>query len=114
MSTMHTSETPAEAVVLATLTGLTRQPIGELDQESLESLWKALTSVSALLLEEYLWKLGTRILPFALHGNNNHHQAAVLTLRELAGEVHHEQQAVLDHHVCNIHTEIRCRGVVCF
>ena len=69
--------------------------------------------MSTLLLEEYLWRLGTRTLSFALHGNNNHHQAAVLTLRELAGEVHHEQQAVLDHHLRNIHTEIDRRDGVC-
>ena len=114
MNTLHTTETPVEVVVLVALAGLTRQAIAELDEDSLQSLWQTLTSVSALLLEEYLWRLDTRTLPFALHGNNNRHQTAVLTLRELAGEVHQEQQAVLHHHLLNIHTEIDRRGGVCF
>ncbi len=37
-SLVHKPETPAEAVVLAALAGLTRQVIAELDEESLESL----------------------------------------------------------------------------
>ena len=37
----------------------------------------------------------------------------MLTLRELAGEVHQEQQAVLHHHLVNIHTEIDRRDDVC-
>ena len=91
MTTLHTPDTAAETVLLTALTGLTQQAIAELDEDSLQSLWQTLTSVSAFLLEEYLWRLGTRSLPFALHGNNNRHQAAVLALRELAGEVHQEQ-----------------------
>ena len=114
MTTLHTPDTASEAVLLAALAGLTQQAITELDEDSLQSLWQALTSVSALLLEEYLWRLGTRTLSFALHGNNNRHQTAVLTLRELAGEFHQEQQAVLHHHLLNIHTEIDRRGDVCF
>ena len=114
MTTLHTSDTPGEAVVLVALAGLTRQAIDEVDEESLQSVREALTSVSDLLLEEYLWRLVTRTLSFPLHGNNNLHQVPVLTLRELAGEVHHEQEAVLHHHVRNIHTEIDRRGGVCF
>ena len=38
MSTMHTSETPVEPVVLVDLVVLTRQAIVEFDEESLESL----------------------------------------------------------------------------
>ena len=74
MITLHTSDTPSETVVVAELTGLTRQAIADLDQESFQSLWKTLTSVSALLLEQYLWSLDTRTLSFAFHGNNNRHQ----------------------------------------
>ncbi len=40
MTTLHTSDTAAEAVLLADLVGLTRQAIAELDEESLESLWQ--------------------------------------------------------------------------
>jgi hypothetical protein len=51
MTTLHTSDTVTEAVLLAALAGLTQQAIAELDEDSLQSLRQALTSVSALLLE---------------------------------------------------------------
>ena len=114
MTTLHTPDTAAEAVLLAALAGLTQQAIAKLDEDSLQSLRQALTSVSAFLLGEYLWRLGTRTLSFALYGNNNRHQVDVLALRELAGEVHQEQKAGLHHHLLNIHTEIDRRGGVCF
>ena len=108
-------ETPADTV-LSVFTGLTCQTITELDEESLESLWHDLRSVSALVLEEHLWRLDTRSsgLTFRLQGNNNRHQEAVLVLRELPVEVDLSQQPVDDEHLRNIHTEITRLGGVCF
>jgi hypothetical protein len=85
------------------LAGFTRQAITELDQESLDALRDRLSSVSGLLLEEHLWRLGTQALPFALHADNSRHQAAVLALRELAVEVHLAQQAVVDEQLRDVH-----------
>ena len=50
MTTLHTPDTAAEAVLLTELVGLTQQAIADLDEDSLQSLRQALTSVSDLLL----------------------------------------------------------------
>ena len=111
MDTRETSEPTAEAV-FAALTGLSQQAVAELEEHTLQSLRQALTSASLLLLEQHLWRLGTRALAFALHGDNNRHAAAAFAIRELAGEIHQSQAAVLDLHQRNIHAEIERRGDV--
>ena len=47
-------------------------------------------------------------------GNNNHHAVPACAIRELAWEIHQSQEAVLDHHHRNSHTEIARRNDVCF
>ncbi len=113
MRTLHTSESPTQTV-FATLTGLTREDIEELDEDSFEELCETLTSVSVQLLDEHLWGVGTRTLPFSLDGDNNRHKTLVLSLRELTDEVYHKQQTVLHHHLWNIQAETERRDGVCF
>ena len=100
----YTPESPAQEV-FAALAGLARQAITELDEDSFTALCEDLTSVSAQLLHEHLWRVGTRVLPFPLDGDNNRHEGVSLTLRELADEVHHDQQTVLYRHLHNIQSE---------
>ena len=103
---------PTDEAVFAALTGLTPQAVAELEEHTLEALRQSLTSVSLVLLEENLWRMGTRSLPFPLNGDNNRHAAAAFAIGELAGEIHQSQAAVLDLHQRNIHAEIERRGDV--